>query len=283
VHLDPLAAALVLSSALLHATWNALAKASSDRVVTLAGVMGTSVAVGAAATPFVPAPAPESLPYLALSSVFHFLYQLFLLYAYRFGDLSLVYPIARGSAPLLVAILGASFAAEVPRPIQAGGIALASAAMTSFAFEPRVPHARVARSIAAAFVTAAMIGCYTFLDGQGVRHSGAPLSYMAWNFWATGLAFCVFALVRSRGRLAPFLARDGARGVLGGLLALLGYGIVLWAMSRGSMANVAALREGTSVVLAALIGSRLLGEGFGGRRLAAALCVAVGVVLLQAG
>jgi len=282
VHLDPLAAALVFLSALLHATWNALAKSSGDRVVTLAGVMGTSVAVGAVVSLFVAAPARESLPYLAVSAVFHFAYQIFLLYAYRFGDLSLVYPIARGSAPLLVAILGASFAGEVPRPVQAGGIALASLAMTSFAFEPRVPHAGVTRSVAAAFATAAMIGCYTFLDGEGVRHSGAPLRYIAWNCWATGLGFCVFAALRKRGRLAPFLGREGARGVAGGLLAIVGYGIVLWAMSRGAMANVAALRE-TSVVFAALIGSRLLGEGFGGRRLAAALCVAVGVLLLQTG
>src|SRR5262245_5092033 len=186
--------------------------------------MGTSVVVGVSWSLFVPAPAAESLPYLAASTVFHFLYQLFLLYAYRFGDLSLVYPIARGSAPFLVAILAASFAGEVPRPVQAGGIALASLAMTSFAFEPRVPHKGVARSIAAAFVTAMMIGCYTFLDGQGVRHAGPdPLSYVAWNLWATGIAFCVLAFVRHRGRLAPFLGKAGATGVLGGILAVGGY------------------------------------------------------------
>jgi drug/metabolite transporter (DMT)-like permease len=282
VHLDPLAASLVFFAAILHATWNALAKSSGDRVVTLAGVMGTSVLIGSVASLFVAPPAREALPYLAVSALFHFAYQIFLLYAYRFGDLSLVYPIARGSAPLLVAILAASFAGEIPRPVQAGGIALASVAMASFAFEPRVPHPGVTRSIAAAFATAAMIGCYTFLDGEGVRHSGSALSYIAWNSWATGLGFCVFALARNRGRLAPFLGREGARGVAGGLLALLGYGIVLWALSRGSMANVAALRE-TSVVFAALIGSRILGEGFGGRRLAAALCVAAGVLLLQTG
>jgi drug/metabolite transporter (DMT)-like permease len=282
VHLDPTVALLVLSAAVLHATWNALAKSSGDRVVTLAGVMGTSLVVGVIASCFVPAPAPEAQRYLALSACFHFGYQIFLLYAYRFGDLSLVYPIARGSAPLVVAVLGASFAGEVPRPVQAGGIALASLAMTSFAFDPRVAHPDVARSVGAAFVTAAMIGCYSFLDGQGTRLAGNPWSYIAWNCWATAIAFCVFALLRNRGRLAPFLGREGLRGVAGGLLAVLGYGIVLWAMSRGALANVAALRE-TSVVFAALIGSFLLGEGFGRRRIAAALCVAAGVLLLQSG
>ncbi|HXX47881.1 MAG TPA: DMT family transporter [Myxococcota bacterium] len=282
MHLDFSAATLVLFAAFLHATWNALAKASGDRVVTLAGVMTTSLVFGLLVSPFVAAPARAAWPYLAASSVFHFGYQIFLLYAYRFGDLSLVYPIARGTAPLLVAILGASFAGEVPRPLQACGIGLASVAMTSFAFEPRVPHKGVARSIAAAFVTATMIGCYTYLDGQGVRHAGGQLSYIAWNSWATSFAFCIFALVRNRGRLAPFLGREGARGVAGGVLALLAYGIVLWAMSRGAMANVASLRE-TSVVIAALIGTRILGEGFASRRIAAALCVALGVALLQLG
>jgi drug/metabolite transporter (DMT)-like permease len=275
-------AILVLCSAVLHATWNALTKSSGDRVVTLAGVMFACAAIGGIGSLLVPAPRAEALPYLAASAGFHFLYQIFLLYAYRFGDLSLVYPIARGTAPLLVAVLGASFAGEVPRPVQAGGIALASLAMASFAFEPRAPHPGVARSIAAAFATAAMIGCYTFLDGQGVRRAGSPLSYIAWNCWATSLAFCVFALVWQRGRIAPFLGGAGLRGLGGGALATAGYGIVLWAMSRGAMASVASLRE-TSVVFAALIGTRVLGEGLGARRVAAALCVALGVVLLQSG
>src|SRR5262245_63424019 len=102
--LDPGAAALVLFAAVLHATWNALTKASGDRVVTMAGVTGTCALIGAAASPFLPAPDPAALPYLALSCVFHFLYQQFLLGAYRHGDLSLVYPISRGFAPLLVAL-----------------------------------------------------------------------------------------------------------------------------------------------------------------------------------
>lgn len=276
------AAALVLFAAVLHATWNALTKASGDRVVTMAGVMGTCALLGGVASLFLPAPEPAALPYLAASCVFHFAYARFLLGAYQHGDLSLVYPIARGLAPMLVALLAAAFAGEVPRPVQAGGLALASAAMASFAFEPREPHPGVARSVVSAFAAAAMIGCYTFLDGQGVRHAGNAFSYIAWSSWATSLAFCVYALVHTRGRLAPFLGVAGVRGMAGGVLATIGYGIVLWAMSRGAMANVAALRE-TSVVFAALIGTQLLGEGFGARRIGAALCVALGVLLLQSG
>jgi len=280
--LDPGVALLVLFSAVLHATWNALTKASTDRIVTMAGVMGTCALIGGAASVFLPAPAPGALPFLALSAVFHFGYQQFLLGAYRNGDFSLVYPIARGLSPLLIALLASAFAGEVPRPVQALGIALASAAMASFAFEPREPHPGVARSVASAFACAAMIGSYTFLDGQGVRHSGNAFSYVAWSSWATSLGFCVFALVHTRGRFAPFFATAGVRGIAGGVLATLGYGIAVWAMSRGAMASVSALRE-TGVVFAALIGTHLLGEGFGARRTGAALCVALGVVLLQSG
>src|SRR5262245_7885330 len=132
--LDPGAAALVLFAAVLHAIWNALTKSSGDRVVTMAGVMGTCALIGGVGSFFLPAPDAAALPYLALSCVFHFAYQQFLLGAYRHGDLSLVYPIARGLSPLLVALLASALAGEVPRPVQAGGIALASAAMASFAF-----------------------------------------------------------------------------------------------------------------------------------------------------
>jgi drug/metabolite transporter (DMT)-like permease len=281
--LDPTVTALVLLSALLHASWNAVAKSSSDRSLTLALVLGVSAVLGAIASPFIAPPEPEALPFLAVSSCFHALYQIFLLQAYRFGDLSQVYPIARGFAPILVALLAAAFAGETPTLLQAAGVGLASLSIASLALERRGGASPgVGRSIAAAFATAAMIGSYTFLDGQGVRHAGGALRYVAWNLWATALPFCITALWLGRARLRAFLARDGWRAAAGGVVAALGYGIVLWAMEHGAMAGVAALRE-TSVVFAALIGTLMLGEDFGARRILAALGVAAGAILLQAG
>jgi uncharacterized membrane protein len=281
--LDPLVTALVLVSALLHAGWNAVAKSSTDRSLTLAVVLLASAVIGAFASLVVEPPAPEALPFLATSACFHALYQIFLLQAYRFGDLSQVYPIARGFAPVLVATLAAAFAGERPTVLQGAGIALASLAIASLALERRGGASPgVGRSIAAAFATAAMIGSYTFLDGQGVRHSGGALRYVAWNFWATSLPFCAGAFWRGRARLRAFLVRDGTRALAGGIVAAVGYAIVLWAMEHGAMAGVASLRE-TSVVFAALIGTLVLGEDFGARRIVAALGVAAGVMLLQAG
>ncbi|MGH6754891.1 MAG: EamA family transporter, partial [Bradyrhizobium sp.] len=100
----------------------------------------------------------------------------------------------------------------------------------------------------AALATAAMIGTYTFLDGQGVRHADDVYAYIAWNMWLTSVPFCLFVLLRRRERLAAILrTREGLKGIAGGVTAMVGYGIVLWAMDRGAMASVAALRE-TSVV-----------------------------------
>jgi len=281
--LDPAVTALVLLAAVMHAGWNAVTKSSSDRTLTFALVLGTSALMGAIGCCFVPLPAREAWPFLLTSMCFHALYQIFLLQAYRFGDLSHVYPIARGLAPVLVAAFAATFASEVPDGVQAAGLAIASLSITSLALEPRTFGPGVGRSVVAALFTAAMIGTYTFLDGQGVRRAGGSFSYIAWNMWMTSVPLCVWVLLRRRARLAAILrTAEGAKGIAGGATAALGYGIVLWAMDRGAMANVAALRE-TGVVFAALIGTLLLGEAFGARRIVAALGVALGVILLQAG
>lgn len=273
--------ALVLLSALMHAGWNAVTKSSPDRTLTLALVLGTCALVGAVASCFVAPPAPEARAFLLASTCFHALYQVFLLQAYRFGDLSHVYPIARGLAPVLVALFASLFAAEVPDRVQALGLGIASASIASLALEPRTLGPGATRSVLAALLTAAMIGTYTFLDGQGVRRAGGSLSYIAWNLWVTSVPFCGFVLLRRRARLSLILrSSDGLRGIAGGITATVGYGIVLWAMGQGAMASVAALRE-TSVVFAALIGTLVLGEAFGPRRIAAALGVALGVILLQ--
>ncbi len=281
--LDPVVTALVLLAAILHASWNAITKSSPDRTLTFALVLGTSAAMGLVACCFVPLPAPESHGFLLTSACFHALYQVFLLQAYRFGDLSHVYPIARGLAPVLVALFAALFAAEAPDAVQALGLGVASASIASLALEPRTLGPGATRSVFAALLTAVMIGSYTFLDGQGVRRAGDSYAYIAWNMWLTSVPFCVFVLLRRRARLAAILrSAEGLKGVVGGVISTVGYGIVLWAMDRGAMASVAARRE-TGVVFAALIGTLVLGEAFGARRIVAALGVALGVILLQSG
>jgi drug/metabolite transporter (DMT)-like permease len=275
-------AALVLLSAILHASWNAVVKVTGDRLLALATVMVTGSALALCALPFVGVPAPASWPYLGVSVALHAAYQAALLLSYRVGDLSHVYPIARGVAPLPVAALAAGLAGEVPSEVQIGALFLISLGIASLALAHGWPTRENMAPVGFAVLTGLVIGGYTFVDGQGVRHAGSAWSYIAWQFALAGIPILTVALLRRRGRIRAYLAESGRSSVLAGLLASVAYAVVMWALGRSGMANVVTLRE-TSVIFGALFGTRLLGEPFGGRRVAAAVVVAAGVMILNLG
>lgn len=277
--LQPHLIALVLLAAAAHATWNALVKASGDRLLTFATVAGTGLTMGLLAAPFVAAPAPASWPFLLASTVIHGGYYATLLLAYR-GDYSVVYPIARGSAPVMVAGLAALLAGEDVSAAGMAGIGLASFGIVAASlWGGRRPGAS-AMPLVWAGLTGLTIAAYTVADGMGVRRSGSPAGYVAWLMICMALPILGGALVARRGRIAAHLRTRWRTGVGGGLLATLAYGLVIYAMGQGAMAQVAVLRE-TSVVMAAAIGAITLGEGFGLRRVAASLLIVVGIVLLH--
>ena len=124
------------------------------------------------------------------------------------------------------------------------------------------------------------IGSYTLIDGLGVRQADTPLNFIVWVFVLHGFPIVAFAFWRRRATLGASLRANWRRGALGGCLGFVGYGLVLWAMSTNPIALVSALRE-TSVIIAAMIGTRLLGEPFGRARVAAAIVMACGIVMLQ--
>ncbi|UCE87544.1 MAG: EamA family transporter [Deltaproteobacteria bacterium] len=273
-------AALVLLSAVLHAGWNAVVKVTGDRLLALATVMTTGSALALCALPFVPIPAPASWPYLVLSMALHAAYQTALLLSYRVGDLSHVYPIARGVAPLPVAALAAGFAGEALSGLQIGALLLVSLGIASLALAHGWPTRETLKPVGFAVLTGLVIGSYSFVDGQGVRLAGSARSYIVWQFALAGLPIFTVAVLRRRRRVLDYLGESGRSGVLAGLFASVAYAIVMWALGQGGMANVVALRE-TSVIFGALFGARLLGEPFGGRRVTAAAVVATGVMLLN--
>jgi drug/metabolite transporter (DMT)-like permease len=278
---DMLTIGLVLLAAVLHASWNALTKASGDPLVNVTVVTGTG---GLLAFPFLlvfPFPGPETWNWLLASAVLHYAYQLALVRTYRLGDLSQVYPIARGLAPLGVALLASVGAGEHLTPIQILGLALASIAIMVLAGAgDRGPSSRGA--VAMALVTATLIGLYTYSDGRGVRSVAEPQFFIGWSFVLGSFPIALTTIaIRGRSALAA-LRSGGLHAVAGGLMATLGYGIVLWAMSRTTMASVASLRE-SSVLFAAIIGSQLLGESFGRRRMLAAFALVLGLGLVQVG
>jgi drug/metabolite transporter (DMT)-like permease len=214
--------------------------------------------------------------------VLHAFYHFFLLRMYRFGDLSQTYPIARGMSPLLVGGLSAVFVGELLAPKQTLGLVLACASIASLARLRHHSHDDEHRAIFAALATGMMIGMYTFVDGQGVRLAGGAERYIAWHFFFDSLPIVAAALwLRGAGVAWRYArSREGRRAFAGGFIGMVAYSIVLWALSQGAMALVSALRE-TSVIFAALIGTRLLGESFGRTRLIAAAGVAAGVMLLN--
>jgi drug/metabolite transporter (DMT)-like permease len=278
--------ALMLLSALLHASWNGLVKAeTTDRLVSFAVVMLTGAAAGLVLLPFAGSVATTAWPFLVASAIVHYCYYVTLLNAYAYGDLSHVYPIARGSAPALVAIASALVAGELLSLGEIAGVALVSVGIASLALGRASAGGDGLKATLYAFATAGLIAAYSVIDGLGARHSGNTLGYIAWLTIADAPAVLVYVVWRRRGHLGaalwPALGSPVIRRAMaGGLIAMFGYGIAIWALSQGAMAHVAALRE-TSVLFAAVIGTRLLGESFGARRLVAACVVVAGLLLMN--
>ena len=274
-------AGLVLVAAALHATWNAIVKQSDERVWTLAVVVGVgaliSVPVALAAEP----PGREAWPYLAGSAVIHLCYYAGLLFGYRHGDLGQVYPIARGSGPLLVALVSVTLLGEKLEPLRAAGVLVISLGVLSLAFGGDA-RSGAPRAVAFALATGVAIAAYTLCDGMGVRAASGKFGYIAWLHIVDGAPFVAAVLVLRRRTAKTFFRQYGARAALGGVIAIVAYSIAVWAMSVTQLAYVASLRE-TSVIIAAIIGAAYLGEPFGKRRIAAAALVAAGTVLLNVG
>ena len=273
-------AAMVLLAAVLHAGWNAIVKAGGDRLLTMATVLGVGSVGAALAIPFVAPPAPESWPYILLSTAIHLGYYFFLLQAYRVGNLSHVYPVARGLAPLLVAVGAATFVGERLTPFQLGGMLVISTAILTLALDRGASEQRDWRPFLFGVATAVFIAAYTLTDGLGVRLSGSPLGYILWLFVFDGLPLSIFAVLRRRGRVVSHLRLNWRTELTGGVMCAAAYGLAIFALAVAPMAFVSALRE-TSVVFAAIFGAMMLHEPFGKKRIAVALTVTVGIAVLN--
>lgn len=273
------ALALVLSAAFMHATWNALVKAASDRASVLAGVSLTNVIAGAVLVVMAPLPAMASWPSLVISTVVHYAYYLLLFHSYRLGDLSQVYPISRGIAPALVALSAFVLIGESLSPAGWTGVAAVSAGIGLLALQKGAANAPRG-SVALAVTLGVCIATYSTADGIGVRLSDTPLGYMGWLFLLEAPVPLAVAWNRRRngGRVGR---RTLMLGLLAGVFAVAAYGVVLYVKSFSPLGAVSAVRE-SSVIIAALMGVVLFGERPWKGRLMAAAIVAGGVMALAA-
>jgi drug/metabolite transporter (DMT)-like permease len=270
---------VVLGAAVMHACWNAIAKAIPDHRVA-AGLMAlVGLGAGGVGVAVLPSPLPASWPFLGTSVVLQAGYLLLLTRAYRYGEFGQVYPLARGLPPLLVAGFSVTVLGERLSPGQLAGVVVVSLALTGLVFAGSRPRPGTGLGLAA--VTGAVIACYTLVDGVGVRYSGQPLSYAMWlSFGQAPLVLAAARGLFGRG-FGRALAGSVRLGLLCGALALVAYALVLWAQSRAPLSLVSALRE-TSVLFAGVLGTLVFREPFSGARLAATVSAVVGVVMLQA-
>lgn len=272
--------ALVLASALLHASWGAVVKSSADRLMaTTVGTLVPALICAVLARGVTP-PAMEAWPYLAASVVLHMAYYGFLLLAYRLGDLNQVYPIARGGTPLVVAAIAVLALGETLSSPRLAGVAIVALGLFVIAADRTLLTARGAQAIGCAALTAVMIGSATAVDFVGLHRANSTIGYIVWINLLEGLVLLPLALLVRRRALKSLPWRELPRQGLAGLVVAASYAMMLWALSLGAVAPIAALRE-TSVVFAALIGAAFLGEPMGRRRAAAAVIVAVGAVVVN--
>ncbi len=271
---------VVMLAALFHAAWNALVKVDGDRLTFMAFMLVVCGVGALSATPFLPAPNPESWPYIAFSILLHQGYNICLLLAYRFGDFSHVYPLARGSAPLIVAVLSVAFIGEKLGNAALIAVVMMGAGIMSLSFTRGSQNLRNPWAAVFALGTGFFIAGYTLTDGVGARLAGSPHGYAAWMLGLEWIPFVIFVFWRRKAKTFARLGRVWKPAMATGLMSMAAYWAVIWAMTEAPIALVAALRE-TSIVFALLFGVVFLKERLSLMRLAAIFTTLAGTILLK--
>ena len=269
----------VLGAAFLHALWNALIKVGTSKVGGMVILSIVEVPIGLAVVMLTPAIDPAAVPWVIAAGCTHFAYKFFLTYAYDRGDLSRVYPIARGAAPMIVALFGAAFLADPVTHQEYIGIAVVAAGILLMArgvFTSGEDRKLLPFALGSACATAT----YTLIDGMGARVSGSPAAYVAWVFVADGVFFTL-GMLALRGR--DVIPRNWQAWRVGAFASAASYGaysVSIWAMTLAPIAVVAALRE-TSILFAVLIGWLVFGERMTGEKALASVIIVAGVMLTR--
>lgn len=269
----------VLGAAILHAGWNALVRVGTSRIGTMMVLSAVQAVIGLAAVAAGPLPAGPVWPWILASGAIHSAYKTFLTFAYEHGDLGRVYPLARGTAPLITLAVGAAWLGEAVRPTETAGVLLLGAGILMLAGGVwRGGESR--RMLPYAFGSALATAGYTLVDGLGARVAGNAAQYVGWLFVVDGAIFGV-AMLALRGRAS--LPAGGRVWVMGGLAAAASYAsyaVAVWAMTLAPIALVAALRE-TSILFAVLIGWTAFGERMTPARATSVALIVAGVVLTR--
>jgi drug/metabolite transporter (DMT)-like permease len=279
--LDSVVVVAVLAAALMHASWNALIRIEGDRFSSILLLSATQSAISILLFPFFPAPAAAAWPWLVASSALHVGYKLFLTKAYSHGDLAQVYPLARGSAPLIVAIVGALFLHEEIGFAKAAAVVSIGCGVIVMSLRGGADLGRLSpHALGYALGTACFTAAYTIVDAIGARLSHSASAYTLGMFALDGASMVALGLFSRGASVFPKNLAPWRTGALAGALSLGSYWVAIWAFTQAPVALVAALRE-TSVLMAMLIGVFLLKEPGGRWRWGAAGLIVFGVVLMR--
>jgi drug/metabolite transporter (DMT)-like permease len=265
---------------LLHACWNALAKNAADKHLSMAGVIIGHLPYAIVGLMFVPMPDLACWQYLLGSLAFHFGYQVFLLNSYRIGDLTQVYPVARGIAPLIVAMVSVSFLNVVLGWQEVAAIVLIGTGLLSLGLVRGHGGARNPKAAMLAAITGCFIAGYSLVDGLGARVAGTAVGFYGWSAIGNALVFAAFMRVSKPGTLGRLWSEGRFVLIVGGAASYCAYVLVVWGFMQAPIALVTALRE-TSIIFALFIGVFFMKERLDLFKVGSTFLTLVGAILLR--
>lgn len=248
----------VLGAALLHASWNAAIKRGLSKQASMFLLSFGHALIGIVVACTKPFPAAEVWPWLLASGFIHMAYQLFLAFAYEQGDLSRVYPIARGAAPMLVMVVSVLFLPDILEASDYVGVLLLGFGILLMA-QGVFTNGESRRLLPYAFGSALATACYTLTDGLGARAAGDPLQYVGWLMILSACFYTPAAIALRGVAVTRASRRDWVFGLLASAASFAAYAIAVWGMTVAPLALVAALRE-TSIFFAVIMGWLFFGD-----------------------
>lgn len=275
-----LAIVLMLISAVSHALAGVILKRSDDKFM-LRGLLGaTSFVIALPIALTLPLPPPNVWVFILIGIALHYIYQFAQAAAFTQGDMSIVYPVMRGVAPALTAVIAFLFLKESLRPLEIIGLSISVAALIGFGWPQKTKLSGQRSALAFAFFCGGVTAIYTVVDAYGIRLAPHRIAFIAWFFVIEGLGIALIIAYIKRQNLKVRITRDLRGGIMTGGLAVMSYSTALYAFSLAPIAKLAALRE-TSIIFAALFAALWLREDFGKRRIIQAIILAFGLILMQ--
>lgn len=271
---------IVMLAALIHAAWNAAAKRSGDKLRFMIGLVLGHAPFALAALLVVPLPACDCWPYVVGGALLHLGYQLFLQQSYRHGDLTHVYPLARGTAPLITAALSILWLGERLSMAAWAGTLIIAVGLTSLVCVRRADGLWDRRSAATALLTGCFTAGYSIVDGAGARLAGTALGFYAVLALLNAAAMAALMAWRRPGIVGDAIRKSWRPALLAGGASFTAFALVIWAFTQAPIALVAALRE-TSVIFALLIGVLVLNERLNLLKIFAATVTTSGALLVK--